>query len=110
MANKTTIIGGVLLALGLLLPIGCKTYGDFCEARMDCEVGNDADVDACLVEIETDEERADIYGCSEWFDDYIACREAQSTCEAGNHYSTGNRCEREDEHYQACLRDGLDLY
>lgn len=73
------------LKLGALLvasaAVGCGgSYSALCEDEMDCRGGNDADIDACIVRYEHDEERAVIDGCEEEWDDWIVCLEEEAQC------------------------------
>jgi hypothetical protein len=93
----------VLLAVG-----GCDSFGDYCEAAANCVGGNEKDIDACVVTIEADEERADLYGCDEWFGNYRECLEEESNCENDN-YTPEERCNDESRELSSCLSDSLPI-
>ncbi len=96
----------LLAALAVTLH-ACNPYGDYCQEAMDCEGGNEADIDACVVDIEEAEEHASLWDCDEWFDAAFECAEVESECENDRYGvptdSDGHsRCEDEQEDYQAC--------
>ncbi|MBW2522873.1 MAG: hypothetical protein JRI23_01795 [Deltaproteobacteria bacterium] len=80
----------------------CNPYGDYCEAMMDCEGGNDADVEACIEEAEGAEEVASLWDCDEYFDELFTCVEEKSDCES-DYYTPGDSCQDEEEDYEACM-------
>lgn len=90
-------------ALALAGAVGCNPYGTYCEDRMYCLRGNEMDVDACVIELEAEEDRADLWGCVELWDEYQACREEFSFCDDNDHYTTHDRCDVEHDRYERCM-------
>ncbi|MEM9696893.1 MAG: hypothetical protein AAGA56_30435 [Myxococcota bacterium] len=97
-----------LLSWGALLcatTIGCgRDYTAVCEEQVDCADGNERDVEACVVEFERQEEQADIYGCSEWYDLNADCFEERAECDNGVYgLEDADDCESEREDLVSCL-------
>jgi hypothetical protein len=97
----------VLLGLGLVgLMSGltaCNRFGDYCQAMMDCERGNDKDVDACVAQAKTAADDASMWDCDKWFDALFDCLEASSTCNNRQYGDHDDRCKGESEDYAACI-------
>lgn len=108
-AEKTKRIGwslGIVGALVLTLAaVGCNRFGDFCAAATDCEDGNEADADACRIQVEAEQDRASLYGCDQWFDEYWQCYEDRATCRNGNYGLDVDDCANEDERYSSCMSE-----
>jgi hypothetical protein len=94
--------GCVLAALALSLP-ACDRFGDYCAQMMDCEGGNDLDVEACVAEAEESEEHASLWDCDEWFDAYFECAEAESDCDNDRYGVHDDSCEDEEQDYGSCM-------
>jgi hypothetical protein len=92
-------LGLVGLMCGLL---ACNPYGDYCKAAMDCEGGNDKDVDACVAEREAESDLAHLWDCDEWYDAYFACAEENSSCENGHYSVHDHSCDVEADDIDAC--------
>jgi hypothetical protein len=99
-------VTNVLLGLGLVgLMSGltaCNRFGDYCQAMMDCEGGNDKDVDACVANHKTAVDEYDLEGCSDWYDAYFDCLEQNSTCNNRQYGDTNDRCKSEHDDLGAC--------
>jgi hypothetical protein len=92
----------VLIAtLGLALNAGCGAgqTGDICAARIQCEGGNDRDVDACISRRHGDEQAAAVYDCSEAYFKYLDCVSASSTC-SDNKYK--DNCDEQKKSLNSC--------
>jgi hypothetical protein len=100
--KRLSVIWGLVLALS-----SCESFTDYCEQAIDCSDGNELDVDACIATAEAESERASLYGCSEFFENYRTCLEEESKCEAGNFYTPSNRCEKEQREFNSCMSDSL---
>ena len=94
--------GCLLAALVVALP-ACDRYGAYCEEMMDCEGGNEMDVDACIAEAEEAEEHASLWDCDEWFDLLFECIEAESDCDNDHYGVDGDNCDSEQEDYSSCM-------
>jgi hypothetical protein len=85
---------------------GCNPFASYCSDAMECVGGNDADIDACIVDAETAEDRAAVWGCEAEFDALVDCIEAESKCEnnsEGNkRYTTDGDCDNEEEDLDEC--------
>lgn len=89
------------MAVAGLVVTGCGGYGAVCADAMDCVGGNDADIEACEIQAEAQEERAAINGCDQEFSDWAACFEEKATC-ADRSFSDRGYCEREAEDLERC--------
>jgi hypothetical protein len=100
-----------LLVLGLwaIGTTGCARFGSYCTDAMDCRRGNDNDIAACEVSLNADVDRTDEWGCTEEFDLWFDCAEAEAYCDAANNWTTGDgindRCESERSHLNDCCGD-----
>ena len=84
--------------------LGCAPYGALCADEMDCREGNDADIDACIVQYETQEEISGIYGCDDLWDQYLDCASQEFRCDNGNQWTYGGDCSDEWNDYNDCVR------
>jgi hypothetical protein len=66
----------LLAGLGACGPSGT----DYCEDRIECTLGSEADEDACNEYFDYHEEMADIQGCRDEFDDYFECFFDKAKC------------------------------
>lgn len=97
-------LGQKLCALALLLAAGCGGgYDAYCEEQMDCRDGNDADIEACIIEMERQEEIAYIYGCEDDWDEVYLCLEERSRCEGNTYLPRGNDCVGETTDLLQCI-------
>lgn len=80
---------------------GCGGYGAICADVMDCMGGNDADIEACEIQAEAEEERASLNGCEEQHSDYRACFEDKATC-SDRVFSDRGYCDREAADLALC--------
>ncbi|MRG91948.1 hypothetical protein [Polyangium spumosum] len=69
---------------------------------MDCEGGNDADLDACVVDSETAEDVAYTYDCGDFWEDFVACTDDRSRC-SNNNFGPGDDCNAEANRLQECI-------
>lgn len=83
--------------------VGCNPYGTYCEDKMYCLRGNDLDVDACVIELEAEEDRADLWDCADLWDEFQACREERSTCDPNDNFTYYDRCDGEQDRYSRCV-------
>lgn len=85
---------------GLLLPLSCTSDAEsFCDAKCSCEVCNDFDYDRCVRDYEFDADKADFYGCYDYFEAYSACI-ADFGCRGGKFE---DYCKPERARWRACV-------
>jgi hypothetical protein len=92
------------LAPALLLAlVGCSgRYSDLCTMADDCEGGNDADYDACVSDLETEEDIASNWGCDQEWDELIDCALDNNDCN-NDHFVIEDNCDNEMERYGNCV-------
>lgn len=90
-------LGAVSFAAG-----SCQSYSDYCTEKMDCEGGNDADIQACEVDMAAKADEASLYGCSEWWGVYFECLAQNADCDHDNYGLAGDDCEEESADYHSC--------
>ncbi len=107
MNRWTAFLSNVCLvaAMAAVLP-ACDRFGTYCEEMMDCEGGNDADVEACVAQAEETEEHASLWDCDEWFDAYFECVEVESDCDNDRYNVDGDNCDDESQDYSSCMHSG----
>lgn len=95
-----------VVLLGIALgAIGCgSSSSDYCTAKIDCEGGNDQDIEACEIARDADEDIASVYGCEPEWDDYFACWEDRGYCDRNpDRYTHRGDCDRESERLNDCI-------
>lgn len=75
-------LGWAIFAIACTLG-ACTPYGDLCQREMACRGGNDADIDACIIEYDRRESRSDLNNCGDFLDRYLTCFDVQVVCEGG---------------------------
>lgn len=75
-------------------------FSDYCDKRMACLGGNDADRAACADNLRGEEKAASDYKCSDSFDNYYECLRTTSTCNQGKFQ--GN-CDQQEKAYRSCV-------
>ncbi len=83
-----------------------STYADACQSSIDCEGGNDKDVDACIAEARGAENRAEAYDCGDQFEAVADCTKESGTCkeeEGRKSFSAGDACKAKNEALSACV-------
>lgn len=93
-------------ACAALALAGCGGYGALCEAAMECRGGNDADVEACLVELDRLEQRSELAGCAEAWSALAGCAEERSTC---SEKLFSIPCDEERAEWESCAELALAL-
>lgn len=91
----------LIAALGLTLTAGCgSSYGDLCAAAIQCEGGNDQDVDACIANSNGAEDVAAAYDCGDAYFKLSECIDKTNTCDnkhfrasCNDEASALNKCE-----------------
>lgn len=95
-----------LSALALVLAsgvVGCgSSYSAYCTEKMDCEGGNDADLEACEISNEASEDVASVYGCDVEWEEFFLCVEEDSDCD-NDVYIPDLDCLDKYEDYQDCV-------
>lgn len=99
---KTHTLRLVAFAIASALLAGCGGYGGYCTDRADCRGGNDADIDACVIRANEDEDLASVRGCDDFFSDYRACLDERATCN-GDDFGDHGACKREADRLHACM-------
>ena len=97
---------GVLLLVGLSVD-ACIDFEPYCLEKIDCEDGNDADVEACVISGEAEEDIAELYGCTDEFTLFAECREKDASCENDQYILDPKDCDDESREYGRCLSDNL---
>ena len=87
---------GIALAL---TAAGCGGYGELCEAAMKCRGGNDADTEACAIELDRLEQRSELLECADEWSSLAACVEQDGRCE-GDQFSAA--CDAERTAWEQC--------
>ena len=68
----------------MTIAVGCgPDLQSICEQAEDCHGGNEKDVEACVVQMETEQELVDDIGCSDEYDEYMECYEGSAECRDG---------------------------
>lgn len=80
----------------------CAPYSDLCIREMDCRGGNDADVDACVIEYERREERSDLNNCGDFLSRYLDCYDVQVGCNSKVWTDKGD-CSDEAKDFFDCI-------
>jgi hypothetical protein len=88
--------------------MGCGGYGSLCADAMDCEGGNDADVDACEATFNYYEDRSSLEGCDPEWDDLLTCTEDEARC-TNNVFSPQGYCDRERDRWVNCVNIGFNF-
>lgn len=86
-------------ALGLTLTACGTSYSDICASSIQCEGGNDADVNACVAVLNGAEDEAAAYDCSDAYFKRLDCVEKTSTC-SKTHFD--DNCGAESSALHAC--------
>lgn len=86
-------------ALGLTLTACGTSYGDLCASTVQCEGGNDADVNACVALRNGAENKAAAYDCSDAYFKHLDCVEKTSTCSKTRF---DDNCNSESDALHAC--------
>lgn len=94
---------GLAMRVLLACTLGGCTYQNMCADEMQCRDGNDADVDACVIEYERHEDLADLYGCSDLWNRYVDCHIEQAHCENSDVWTNDGDCGDEWDDYRNCV-------
>jgi hypothetical protein len=76
-----------VLGLTLLTACGSGVEGDICAASIQCEGGNDKDVNACIGTANGAEQQAAAYDCSDAYTKLVDCVSKTGICKS-THYNT----------------------
>jgi hypothetical protein len=80
----------------------CTPYSSLCTDEMDCRRGNDADIDACVISYDENDDLGNLHGCSDLWNRYVDCRVQQSHCKSGVWTDDGD-CNNEWQDYAKCV-------
>jgi len=95
---------GLAISLLIACTLGaCTTYGSMCADEMECRDGNDADIDACVVGYDAQEELGDLHGCTDFWNRYIDCRSVEAHCENSDIWTDDGNCSDEWDDYRDCV-------
>ena len=91
---------GLVLAVAAMAVPGCgSSLSDQCQQQIQCEGGNDADVDACIGVADGAEEVAAAYSCDDAYSKVVDCYTSTGHCKQG-HWSTD--CSHQEASLGAC--------
>jgi len=101
----TWLVRTFVLALLAATPAlaGCNPYASICSEAMDCEGGNDADYEACVIKYQKNTDVAALYECDRAWDNYITCYSEQARCSSDFWTDNGN-CSNAWNDYSTCLK------
>lgn len=97
-------VGVFVGVLALALTNCSSTYRDYCQSQIDCEGGNDKDVDACVDTIKGLEDSAGAYDCGDQFDDYWDCFESKAVCKDKSFSSSDDACKDKGNALTSCIK------
>jgi hypothetical protein len=98
---------GLISAIPFLLPVllapsGChRTIDSICRQKCECEPCTDADMETCIAD--TEAAVAEVKGCEEQLDAYLACYDETLSCQSGVGTST---CDAEESALEKCSGTG----
>jgi hypothetical protein len=103
----TTCLAGLCVSMLAFATAGCESFSDYCEAKMDCEGGNDADIEACELSLEHNSDQASLYGCEDYFDSLAECLDERAQCDSdpAEPIYTTDDCEPEQLDLSSCIAD-----
>ncbi len=106
-----TLTGGIAwLLLGATMALtspACRSFNAYCLEVVDCEEGNDEDIEACKSAQQLGQERASIFGCSTQYNILQDCVEAEADCE-NDRYTPEDKCLDEQAEFNSCMSDDFD--
>lgn len=80
---------------------GCSNpYSELCERGALCRGASDLDIDACIIEQESREEVASIWGCDDRWNEYVDCMVERGTCAGGDKLSG---CDDAKDMWKRCV-------
>jgi hypothetical protein len=94
---------GLAISILIVGTLDACTYSSMCADEMACRDGNDADVDACVIGYEANEELASLHDCSDFWDRYIDCRSLEAHCENSDVWTDDGDCSDEWDDYRDCV-------
>ena len=96
------LANALLLSLLVLAPVACSSDEEtLCDLECDCEGCNDFTYGNCLNSYDERLRRAEIRGCPDFYDDWVACREATAFCDFD--FDIEFRCGPERSRLDACI-------
>jgi hypothetical protein len=101
MSNPSRFLIAALLPAALLLTPGCGTSGaDICDNFCDCEGCTEHEYDDCLHTVDRDLADAERRGCTDLYDELVACEDATGTCRGKDWDSS---CGHEHDDLKHCI-------
>jgi hypothetical protein len=100
MRSSSAWVGAALLLASVGFG-GCSPYSTYCVDAMDCEGGNDNDIDACEISLKAEADHADVWGCTDDWDRYWECIEAEAHCDNDN-WTSDDHCNNEGSDLNDC--------
>jgi hypothetical protein len=87
--------------------IGCDSYSAYCEKALACQNPNEADLEACIINQDAEEDVADVNGCADQYNKAFECRDTKGRCvtDAEGHvaYQSGDVCKAENDLLGQCI-------
>lgn len=92
-----------LLGFGLFsFGSGCSpSASDICDLKCNCQGCTDAEYDDCIADIEDTTQKAEDYGCSSQYSDWLGCVRDEAECRSGSTFAWDG-CEIEEDALAAC--------
>ncbi|MRG90386.1 hypothetical protein [Polyangium spumosum] len=104
MKETSLFFAGLGLVVALATGCGGPDIEAMCEAQEACLGGNEADLEACIVQHEAYRDAAYGVGCGEEFDALFACTEPLLACST---VTSSNMCTSDDDcYFNGVCRDG----
>lgn len=109
MRPRAWVMFGIWVGMISLGSGACRSFNDYCTDRIDCLRGNDADIEACEVDLKRAEDIASNHGCSEWFNALQDCLEEEESCRTVNDVKVwgvkdpSRDCFEEQQDYNGCM-------
>jgi hypothetical protein len=102
-----------LIALALALAsfaTGCSGLAEErCGALCSCVACAETERDACVVEVEAEQDIAEAYGCGELYEAYVDCELTKSRCRDGRFFLDGIDCDAQLADLNECKVRGSSL-
>lgn len=81
---------------------GCGvSASDICDLKCDCEGCNAAEREDCLADVEATVDLAETKGCSDQYQDWLACVESEAECRDGETFAWDG-CDIEEDALREC--------
>lgn len=91
----------VLLFFSVVATACGPTHAELCERAALCGAGGDAEIDACITDLDQRAAVSDIYDCEDQWNSYLDCMDELGTCD-GNEL---RGCDATREATERCIND-----